>query len=218
MRLLKPETRASRSPTEYPDCYATASHTCCNRGLAMSDSDSQNASARDYDDKVEDTPTDTSSANSARSPEANETEGGREGGGRGSQMRKITPSGGLLQPNPPLLSQPSTSTESDLVPLNSEDVRKHPCLLTVFELEEITSLLTRHVAFKTSRSLGNVIDQTHGAWTGIHLDSLKPPDYGRSEKYVPKKAAVTVAVPTPVSGPTNEDGFGKELCHHLRQA
>lgn len=31
-----------------------------------------------------------------------------------------------------------------------------------------------------------------------------PPDYGRSEKYVPKKAAVTVVVPTLVSGLTNE--------------
>nr|GMD87029.1 hypothetical protein Iba_chr14bCG11810 [Ipomoea batatas] len=158
MRLLKPETRASRSPTEYPDCYATASHTCCNRGLAMSDSDSQNASARDYDDEVEDTPTDTSSANSARSPEANETEWGWEMSSL-CDRPLLTPSPfQLLQPNPPPLSQPSTSTESDLVPLNSEDVRKHPCLLTVFELEEITSLLTRHVAFKTSRSLGNVID------------------------------------------------------------
>lgn len=49
----------------------------------MSDSDSQNASARDYDDEVEDTPTDTSSANSARSPEANETEGVRKAAGGG---------------------------------------------------------------------------------------------------------------------------------------
>lgn len=47
----------------------------------MSDSNSQNASAWDYDDAVETTPTDTSSANSARSLEEIEATGGREDNG-----------------------------------------------------------------------------------------------------------------------------------------
>nr|GMC48603.1 hypothetical protein Iba_chr01bCG0060 [Ipomoea batatas] len=45
----------------------------------MSDSDSQNASARDYVDAVETTPTDESSANSTRSPREIEGAGGRGG-------------------------------------------------------------------------------------------------------------------------------------------
>lgn len=59
--------------------------------------------------------------------------------------------------------------------LNNEDVRKYSCLLTRPELEEIYSLLTGRVVFKTRRSLGNIIDCTKDDWLRIHLDSLKAP-------------------------------------------
>lgn len=139
---------------------------------------------------MESTPTDASSANSARSPEAIEVaidweDDGSPGQGKlprvvisyfHDNLPSYYPSSRdafltLLHLRPtssqavslpassaqPSSSQPSTSTEGDLVPLNNEDVHKHPCLLTMSELEEVKFLLTQ------------------GGWIGIHLDSLKAP-------------------------------------------
>lgn len=61
------------------------------------------------------------------------------------------------------------------MPLSSDDVRNHPCLLTMSELEEVRSLLTGQVEFQTRRSLGNMIDRTRDEWIGLHLDSIKVP-------------------------------------------
>nr|GMD16213.1 hypothetical protein Iba_chr07cCG7210 [Ipomoea batatas] len=49
----------------------------------------------------------------------------------------------------PSSSQPSASSGGNLVPLSSDDVRNHPCLLTLSELEETKTLLTGRVEFQT---------------------------------------------------------------------
>nr|GME10279.1 hypothetical protein Iba_scaffold9844CG0050 [Ipomoea batatas] len=58
----------------------------------------------------------------------------------------------------PSSSQPSSSTEGVLVPLNSDDVSRHPCLLTLSKIEETKALLTERVEFQTRRSLENESD------------------------------------------------------------
>lgn len=75
----------------------------------------------------------------------------------------------------PSSSQPSSSTEGVLVPLNSDDVSRHPCLLTLSKIEETKALLTERVEFQTRRPLENEVDRTRGEWIGIHLDSIKAP-------------------------------------------
>nr|GMC69193.1 hypothetical protein Iba_chr03aCG4410 [Ipomoea batatas] len=149
----------------------------------MSDTGSQNISARDYDDVVETTPTDMSSADSTRSPREVGTIGGRRGAGGPrceksprvvishlhDELPRYSPTTREalltnLPPRPtasevvsvpalaqPSSSQPSASTGGDFIPLNSDDVRNHPCLLTVSELEETKTLLTRRVEFQTRR-------------------------------------------------------------------
>lgn len=75
----------------------------------------------------------------------------------------------------PSASEPILTGEVESLPLDNDDVRKHSCLLTHFELEEISSLLSGRVAYNTKRSLGNIVDRNREDWIGIHLDSLKAP-------------------------------------------
>nr|GLL20082.1 uncharacterized protein LOC109184184 [Ipomoea trifida] len=119
-------------------------------------------------------------------------------------------------------SQPSASSGEDLVPLSSEDVRNHPCLLTLSELEETTALLTGRVDFQTKRSLGNyptatralknavvkISAEAYEYWVFRSPDSvaaadLEPPDYSQPEKYVPKKMAGS-STAAPTSGTTKK--------------
>nr|GMC86587.1 serine/arginine repetitive matrix protein 2-like [Ipomoea batatas] len=186
----------------------------------MSDTDSQNVSARDYDDMIEATPTDVSSANSNRSSR----EVGEVGAAvpqRGKSPRAVvshlhdqfpnyspvtqailttnlpprpTASEAISVPASaqPSSSQPSATGGGDFVPLNSDDVRNHPCLLTLSELEETKTLLTGHVEFQTRRSLGDISAESYEYWVfrsaeSVRAAQLEPPDYGRPEKYVPKR-------------------------------
>nr|GMC93879.1 uncharacterized protein LOC109184184 [Ipomoea batatas] len=152
----------------------------------MSDSDNQNISAQDYDDAVEATPTDASLANSTgTADEVGSHDGwvGEDGPRRGKSPRVVAAQyppatrEALLAELPPRpatvgpifvphslelsSSQPSASSGEELDPLNSEDVRNHPCLLTLSELEETTALLTGRVEFQTRRSLGNGLEEPH---------------------------------------------------------
>nr|GMC71275.1 serine/arginine repetitive matrix protein 2-like [Ipomoea batatas] len=161
----------------------------------MSDSDSQNVSAQDYDDAVEATPTDASSANSTgTADEVGSHDGwvGEDGPRRGKSPRVVAARyppatrEALLAELPPRpatagpisvphsldlsSSQPSASSGEDLVPLNSEDVRNHPCLLTLSELEETTALLTGRVDFQTR---------------SVAAADLEPPDYSQLEHRSP---------------------------------
>nr|GLL22249.1 pentatricopeptide repeat-containing protein At1g14470 [Ipomoea trifida] len=86
--LLRVEFTAFESSRRSDRCHTRVSE----RELAKSDSDSQNASARDYDDDVvETTPTDVSSANSTRSPgEVEVTDGqGEEGSPRRGKSPRV---------------------------------------------------------------------------------------------------------------------------------
>nr|GMC74456.1 serine/arginine repetitive matrix protein 2-like [Ipomoea batatas] len=173
----------------------------------MSDSDSQNVSAQDYDAAVEATPTDASSANSTGTAgEVGSHDGwvGEDGPRHGKSLRVVAAQyppatrEALLAELPPRpataglisvphsldlsSSQPSASSGEELVPLNSEDVRNHPCLLTLSELEETTALLNGRVDFQTK---------------SVAAADLEPPDYSQPEKYVPKRmAGSSTAVPT----------------------
>nr|GLL20083.1 uncharacterized protein LOC109184184 [Ipomoea trifida] len=217
------------------------------REVTMSDSDSQNVSAQDYDDAVEATPTDASSANSTgTADEVGSHDGwvGEDGPRRGKSPRVVAAQyppatrEALLAELPPRpviagptsvphsldlsSSQPSASSGEDLVPLSSEDVRNHPCLLTLSELEETTALLTGRVDFQTKRSLGNyptatralknavvkISAEAYEYWVFRSPDSvaaadLEPPDYSQPEKYVPKKMAGS-STAAPTSGTTKK--------------
>nr|GMD66264.1 serine/arginine repetitive matrix protein 2-like [Ipomoea batatas] len=145
----------------------------------MSESDSQNISAQDYDDAIEASPTDASSASSTRTADEIGADGwvSEDGPRRGKSPRMVvapySPATretllANLPPRPttveavsvphsvePSSSQPFASSGGNLVPLNSNDVRNHLCLLTLSELEEIKALLTGRVEFQTRRSLGD---------------------------------------------------------------
>nr|GLL27457.1 uncharacterized protein LOC109184184 [Ipomoea trifida] len=194
----------------------------------MSDSDSQNVSAQDYDDAVEATPTDASSANSTGTvDEVGSHDGwvGEDGPRRGKSPRVVVAryppryAGGPFGRTPPRpaaagpvtaplslelsSSQPSASSGEDVVPLNSDDVCNHPCLLTLSELEETKTLLTGRVEFQTRRSLVVKISaEAYEYWVfqspeSVAAADLEPPDYSQSEKYVPKKmSGSSSAVPT----------------------
>nr|GMD57096.1 serine/arginine repetitive matrix protein 2-like [Ipomoea batatas] len=116
----------------------------------------------------------------------------------------------------PSSSQPSSSTEGVLVPLNSDDVSRHPCLLTLSKIEETKAILTERVEFQTCRSLENFPEATRAlknAVVKISAESyeywifrspesvweagLEPPNYSQPEKYIPKKAAASAAVLAP---------------------
>lgn len=73
---------------------------------------------------------------------------------------------------------------------------------------------TKHKYPPETRVLKNVVpkisSEFYEYWIFWSLESVKeaglePPDYGRAEKYVPKKATVMVAVPAPPPGPSIED-------------
>nr|GMD39563.1 serine/arginine repetitive matrix protein 2-like [Ipomoea batatas] len=180
---------------------------------ALTNTDSQNVSAQDYDDAVEATPTDASSANSTgTADEVGSHDGwvGEDGPRRGKSPRVVAAQyppatcEALLAELPPRpatagpisvphsldlsSSQPSASSGEDLVPLNSEDVRNHPCLLTLSELEETTALLAGRVYFQTR---------------SVAAADLEPPDYSQPEKYVPKKMAGS-STAAPTSGTTKQ--------------
>nr|GMD03907.1 serine/arginine repetitive matrix protein 2-like [Ipomoea batatas] len=178
-----PHSRASRPP--YP--FASRSLSAAPSTPTLN-TDSQNISAQDYDDAVEATPTDASSANSTGT--ADEV-GSHDG-------------------------WPSASSGEELVSLNSDDVRNHPCLLTLSELEETTALLTGRVDFQTRRSLGNypaatralknavvkISAEAYEYWVfrspeSVAAADLEPPDYSQPEKYVSKKmTGSSTAAPT----------------------
>nr|GMC71357.1 uncharacterized protein LOC109184184 [Ipomoea batatas] len=168
-----PHSRASRP--RYPLAQRSLSAAPSTPTL---NTDSQNISAQDYDDAVEATPTDATSANSTgTADEVGSHDGwvGKDGPQRGKSPRMVVAQyppatrEALLAELPPRpatvgpisvphslelsSSQPSASSGEELVPLNSEDVRNHPCLLTLSELEETTALLTGRVEFQTRRGL-----------------------------------------------------------------
>nr|GMD39196.1 serine/arginine repetitive matrix protein 2-like [Ipomoea batatas] len=197
----------------------------------MSDSDSQNVSAQDYDDAVETTPTDASSANSTGSAgEVGSHDGwvGEDGPRRGKSPRVVVARyppavrEALLAELPPRpaaagpvsaplslelsSSQPSASSGEDVVPLNSDDVRNHPCLLTLSELEETKTLLTGRVEFQTRRSLdlGGGL-RVLGLSVSRKRCGCRPgaSDYSQSEKYVPKKMSGSSSA-VPVTEPAKQ--------------
>nr|GLL17174.1 uncharacterized protein LOC109184184 [Ipomoea trifida] len=216
------------------------------------DTDSQNISAQDYDDAVEATPTDASSANSTgTADEVRSHDGwvGEDGPRHGKSPRIVAaqyPTATReailadLPPGPATVgpvsvphsldfssSQPSASSGEELVPLSSEDVRNHPCLLTLSELEETTGLLTGRVEFQTRRSLGNypaatralknavvkISVEAYEYWVfrspeSVAAADLEPPDYSQPEKYVPKKmAGSSTAAPTAGTGKQGRAGM-----------
>lgn len=54
------------------------------------------------------------------------------------------------------LRLPALIQSGKLVFLNSESIHRHSCLLTHFEIEEVSSLLSSRVVFKTRLSLRNI--------------------------------------------------------------
>nr|GMD76716.1 leucine zipper putative tumor suppressor 2-like [Ipomoea batatas] len=188
----------------------------------MSDSDSQNISAQDYDDAVEATPTDASSANSTgTADEVGSHDGwvGEDGPRRGKSPRMVVAQyppatrEALLAELPPRpaaagpvsvphslelsSSQPSASSWGELIPLNNDDVRNHPCLLTLSKLEETKALLTGRVEFQTRRYRLSPMSKVFRSPESVAAADLEPPDYSQPRKYVPKKmTGSSTAAPT----------------------
>nr|GMD32758.1 serine/arginine repetitive matrix protein 2-like [Ipomoea batatas] len=215
----------------------------------MSDSDSQNISAQDYDDAVEATPTDASLANSiGTTDEVGSHDGwvGEDGPRRGKSPRIVVAqyppatreaflaelpprpaaAGPISVPHSLELSssQPSASSGEELVPLNSDDVHNHPCLLTLSELEEATALLNGRVEFQTRRSLGDypaatralkkavvkISAESYEYWVlrspeSVAAADLEPSDYSQPEKYVPKKMSGS-STAAPITEPAKQEG------------
>nr|GMD63495.1 serine/arginine repetitive matrix protein 2-like [Ipomoea batatas] len=90
------------------------------------------------------------------------------------------------------------------MPLSSDDVRNHPCLLTMSELEEYPT---------ATRALKNAVvkisTESYEYWifrspASVKAADLEPPDYTQSEKYFPKRA-IAPTLPAPASEPTNQE-------------
>nr|GMC79910.1 uncharacterized protein LOC109184184 [Ipomoea batatas] len=104
----------------------------------------------------------------------------------------------------PSVSEPPPLSEVRLAPLDDEDVRKHQCLLTHSELEEISSLLKgrtkalREAVIKIStKSYEYSIFRSPEAYAAANLQA---PDYTQKEKYIPEKAGVAATRPTLAPG------------------
>lgn len=91
-------------------------------------------------------------------------------------LENILPTSRLpLSSDTPLTFSPSPNRDGNLLFLNSEGVQQHNCILTRAEIDDIFSLLSGRVDFRTRQSLGNIIDLTKDDWLGLHLDSVKAP-------------------------------------------
>nr|GMC82122.1 serine/arginine repetitive matrix protein 2-like [Ipomoea batatas] len=133
----------------------------------MSDSDSQNVSAQDYDDAVEATPTDASSANSTgTADEVGSHDGwvGEDGPRRGKSPRVV------------VARYPPATREALLAELP-------PGLRLQGPFVKISAEAYEYWVFRSPES--------------VAAADLEPPDYSQSEKYVPKKmSGSSSAVPT----------------------
>nr|GMC95862.1 serine/arginine repetitive matrix protein 2-like [Ipomoea batatas] len=111
----------------------------------------------------------------------------------------------------PSTSEPILTGKVESLPLDNDDVRKHSCLLTHFELEEISSLLSgrtkalREAVIKiSSESYEYSIFRTPESYAAAQLQA---PDYTQEEKYIPKRVDVTAAIPPPVASSGKGDAL-----------
>nr|GMD60319.1 putative E3 ubiquitin-protein ligase RF298 [Ipomoea batatas] len=165
----------------------------------MSNSDSQNASARDYNDVVETTPIDESSANSTRSPREDEVAGdweGDENPRRGKSPRVVLSHFYDLLPAYSPTSRDALQRTLPPLPASSQAVSAPE----VEEYPTATRALKNAVVKISTESYEYWIFQSPAS---VKAADLEPLDYTQSEKYFPKRA-IAPTLPAPASEPTNQ--------------
>nr|GMD74853.1 uncharacterized protein LOC109184184 [Ipomoea batatas] len=204
-----PSSRASRPPYPFASrsLSAAPSAPTLNTGKVRCPTQIAKISAQDYDDAVEATPTDASSANTTgTADEVGSHDGwvGEDGPRRGKSPRIVVAQYppatreallAELPPRPATMgpisvphslelssSQPSASSGEELVPLNSDD---YPAATRALKnaVVKISAEAYEYWVFRSPES--------------VAAADLEPPDYSQPEKYVPKNMTVSsTAAPT----------------------
>nr|GME18658.1 hypothetical protein Iba_scaffold21040CG0250 [Ipomoea batatas] len=96
-------------------------------------------------------------------------------------------------------SLPRASPGTKQVFLNKEGMKQHTCFLNRIEIEDVSSLFSGRIPFRTRRDFLTA-PRSRRSPKEYASTQLQAPGYDREEKYVQKPAAVTIAIVAPTSG------------------